>query len=135
MSELTKAAMIRAANDYGRTANEFGVLKIAATTTHGVNPLPASWSGRWVIMRATGGDVHYGFSTSSSAEIDPSVAAASAGSSTQGASAKVGDIIPDGLSFETHRKLPTWGATETMYFVRESTASATVYIVLGDGPS
>lgn len=132
LSQEDRAARLRAAHDLGRTANDFGVLKIAATTTHGVNPLPASWSGRWVIMRATGGDVHFGFSTSSSAEIDTAASAAAAGSSTQGTSSKVGDVIPDGLGYETHRQLPNIESGQTLYFVREATASATVYLALGD---
>jgi hypothetical protein len=129
-----KGALIRAANDVGRTANDFGGLKFTATTTHGVNPLPAAWSGRWVIIKVTGGDVHFAFSKSASAEVDRSAAAAAAGSTTQGTSSKVGDVAPDGLGYETHRKLPTWNeVTETMYFAHEATASTTVYVILGDG--
>lgn len=131
-SEEQRAARLRAAHDLGRTANDFGGLKFASTTTHGVNPLPTDWSGRWVIMRATGGDVHFGYSTSASAEIDRVAAAAAAGSTTQGTKLKVGDIIPDGLSAETHRQLPYWEPGETVYFCHEATAATTVYIVLGD---
>jgi hypothetical protein len=125
-----KGALVRAANDVGRTANDFGVLKFDCDTTHGANALPAAWSGRWVIMRATGGDVHFAFSKSSSAEISTAVA-----SSAAGASDKVGDVVPDGLGYETHRKLPTWNPlTETMYFAREATVNNTIlYMALGDG--
>jgi hypothetical protein len=131
-SEEQRAARLRGAHDIGRTANDFGGLKFASTTTHGVNPLPADWSGRWVIMRATGGDVHFAFSASASAEIDRAAAAAAAGSTTQGTKAKVGDIVPDGLASETHRQLPYWQAGTTMYIAHEATAATTLYVVLGD---
>lgn len=117
---------VQAPSDVG--SNEFGVKKFTAGTTHAADALPASWSGRYVVLRAVGGNVHWGISTNSSAEVDRSVSAAAAG-----ASAKVGDVIPDGVTYETHRKLPTWRHDQTGYFVRESDAADTVvYIALAD---
>lgn len=112
-----------------RTANDFGVLKFAATTTHGVNPMPEQWRGREIEIYVTGGDLHWGFTTNASAEIDRSVSAAAAGSTTQGASMKVGAILPDG-NYD-RAVLPNIG--DPVYFVREASASVTVYIRLING--
>lgn len=127
-TEQHKAAVVRAPNDIGRTANDFGVLKFTATTTHAANALPDAWAGQWVrIYVITGGDLHFAFSTSSSAEVDRSVSATAAG-----ASAKVGDFL-EGAS-ETHVRLPNIDVPgETLYFVRESTAAVDVYMRLASG--
>lgn len=129
-AEDEKAARIRAPNDLGRTANDFGVLKFDCDTTHGANALPASWPGRWVKIRATGGDVHYGFSTASNAEVDRAVASSSAG-----ASSKVGGIVADGLANAEHVQLPYVESGQSLYFVREATVDNTiVYMELASEP-
>ncbi len=108
-------------------ANEFGVYKftggVAATeTTHSANAIPSSWCGRQVGMMATGGVCHVGFSTRASGqEIDRAVAATAAG-----ATAKVGLPLPDSLSVVTPMRIPDKEPSETMYFVRESSATGTI---------
>jgi hypothetical protein len=120
-SILNKSVQLRPPLDAG--SNEFGVLKftggVAATeTTHKADALPASLSGQFIEIRAVGGDVHFGFSTSASAEIDSTVSATAAG-----ASAKVGGVVLDGT--REFYQLPQFG-TDTWYFVRESSAVGTV---------
>jgi hypothetical protein len=101
-------------------------MKFTADTTHKANAVPAAWAGRYVKITSVGGILHYGFSETSSAEIDRAVAATDAG-----ASAKVGGYIADGGS--DSRRIPrrsTLGAT--VYFCRESSAASTVYVELAD---
>lgn len=111
------AAMAVGPIDQG--SNDFECRKFTATTTNAANAIPSDWHGQFVEIYVTGGVLHYGFSTSSSAEIDRSVAASAAG-----ASAKVGRIIPDGET--RHILIPLASAGDTIYFVREGTASLTV---------
>lgn len=104
--------------------------KFTATTTSQAHEIPESWSGKYVVMRAAGDDVHFGFSTASDATIDSGATATAAGASTG-----VGDVLPNGLANETHRRIPRFRAPSKMYFVRETaTDPATVYIVLCDTP-
>lgn len=129
-TEQHKAAVVRAPNDIrtGLAANNFGVLKFTATTTHAANALPDAWAGQWVrIYVITGGDLHFAFSTSSAAEVDRSVSATAAG-----ASDKVGGFLE--AASETHVRLPDLdGPNETLYFVRESSAAVDVYLQLASG--
>jgi hypothetical protein len=120
-----EAANLRAPFDSG--SNEFGVKKFTATTTHAAHAVPKQWCGRYVRVTVVGGDLHFGFSTSSSAEIDTSVSATAAG-----ASAKVGDFLADGEVDQV--VIPSKNPDETMYFVREASASCTVYMRLASGP-
>jgi hypothetical protein len=125
-----KASHVSTPNDVLRTTNDFGVGKFAITTTHGVNPLPLEWSGKWIQIKHVGAatEVHIGFSKSASAEVDRTVSAAAAGSTTSLVFAKVGEPIgPD----EWHdMKLPDWIAGETMYLVREGDDVADGYVRL-----
>lgn len=131
MSQVSQAAKIRIANDFDpdgtgtQTANEFGVKKIAVTSAHNVATLPASWSGRYVKIRPVGGNVHFAVSASSTAEVDSSVAA-----NTAGASTKVGAYLPDGEA--GHYQLPAWDPKTypNMYLVHEGSASLTLYVEL-----
>ena len=110
--------------------DDFGVRKFECGTTHSAAALPASWRKRWVCLRAVGGNVHWGVSTAADAEIDRAVAA-----TADGASEKVGGVVPDGINFETHRMLPDWGVSSTGYLILESDAAATVlYVELTDSP-
>lgn len=125
-----QADHISAPNDFGRTADDFGILKIEVTTTHGVNPLPLAWANKWIEMYFSGAatEVHVAFSTNASAEVDRSTAAASAGSTTQGASDEVG--FPYTTGTYHHVRLPFWRAGQTCYFVREGDDTATAYLRL-----
>ena len=111
-------------------SNDFRVLKFTAETTHAANAVPPSWCNRYVSIKATGGNVHFGFSTNASAEIDSGVTATAAG-----AGGKVGDVLPDGLGIETQRRIPACKPGTPLYFVRESDAAgAVVYMALCDSP-
>ena len=46
---------LRIANDYQRTINEFGALKIAYTATSALTPLPNDWKGNHVYLFNTSG--------------------------------------------------------------------------------
>lgn len=125
-SELNRALMVSPPSDIGRTANDFGVLKFTAETTHAANAIPDSFKGKWVRLRAIGGIVHFGFSENSAAEIDRAVVATAAG-----ASAKVGGILANGAGSYEDFKIQDPGTNTTIYFVRESdTASTIVYMQL-----
>ena len=115
-----KAEHISAPNDVGRTADDFGVGKFACTTTHGVNPLPQAWSGKWVEMIFIGSAtaVHVAFSTSATAEVDAGTTAAAAGSTTALVYDEIG--MPYTVNTYHHVKLPDWRPDQTMYLVRES---------------
>lgn len=130
MNGTRKATHISAPNDIQRTANDFGWGKFAVTTTHGVNPLPLEWSGKWVIVLfiGTATVVHVSFSKSASAEVDRSASAAAAGSATALTFLKVGQ--PCAVNILHHMKLPDWVAGETMYLVREGDNTADGYIGL-----
>lgn len=124
-----KALKIRLPNDNGRTANDFGVLKIAVTTSHGQSPLPAEYAGRFVVMLfvATSGDTcHFGFSQTTGREVDTSVSA-----TTAGASAKVGWPAQHGI--EIHRFVPDYDVNVTGYLIHEGSAAGTLYLALADG--
>lgn len=127
-AEEVKAARVRAPFDYAGVANNFGVLKftggdIADTQNHQADAVPDDWRGQWVEITVIGGDMHYAFSTSATAEVDRAVAASEAG-----ASVKVGDPILAGTS--KHVQIPRPGdrdaAESTVYFVRESSTTGVV---------
>jgi len=115
------AADVRAPNDVGADANEFGVRKFTSGTTHTANVLPKSREGRFVTIYATG-EVHFAFSPHSDAEVDRSVTATAAG-----ASAKVGGIVGE---VPRSMRVPRSGIEGSIYFVRESAAPQTVYMEL-----
>lgn len=127
MSEiLNRAALIRLPydGDGSATSNTFGVLKIAATTTHSASgALPSIWRGQFIKVRPVGGNLHLACSKSNSAEVDRSVAA-----NTAGATAKVGEYIPDGEV--QHFALPDWPQQESLYLIMEADANTTVYVSL-----
>lgn len=129
-AEELKAAIVRPPFDYAGVANNFGMLKfsggvLATETSHAANAVPREWQGKWVEIYVTGGNLHYAFSASSTAEVDRSVAATAAG-----ASVKVGRVIPNGES--RHVYIPPYRSAEPdatdgdVYFVRESDAVGTV---------
>lgn len=136
--EEVKAARVRPPYDYAGVANDFGVRKfsggvLAAETSHKADAVPRDWHGQWVEIYVTGGNMHYAFSRTSTAEVDRTVAASAAG-----ASVKVGAIIPNGEN--RHVQIPTaspTGPTDAaadVYFVRESDAVGTVaYMRLASG--
>lgn len=127
MSTEYQAANIRAPFNTA-SGDDFGTLKFTCTTTHGANAIPASWQGKYVRITSVTGNNYYGFSTQSGAEIDRSVTATAAG-----ASAKVGDYVPEGQS--VHDRIPYPGGNATdVYFVREGdNASGVVVIRLASG--
>jgi hypothetical protein len=125
-AEEVKAARIRAPNDFGRTANDFGGKLFDCTTTHQAHALPASWKGKWIILHNRGSvAAHFAFSAHSDAEVDPAATAIAAGEED-----KVGEILDAGE--KQHRLLPKFGDNDTCYFVRECASSTTsVHIALG----
>lgn len=116
-----KAANVTAPID--REVNDdFQVRKFTSESTHAANAVPASWHGKFVTMYATG-TVHFAFSERSAAEVDISVSATAGG-----ASAKVGGLITDvPRSMRVPRPAEPGG---TIYFVRESATSETVWMEL-----
>src|SRR5678809_1543975 len=79
------------------TANDFNVRKytggtLADNSVHSANAIPENFKGRYLTLLAVGGNVHFGFSLHSDAEIDRAVAASAAG-----ASAKVGGYLTNGI--------------------------------------
>lgn len=128
-----KALKIRAANDNGRTAEDFGVLKLAVTTTHGQWALPSEFSGRFakfLVVGASGDLVHVGFSRTTGREVDSAATAAAAGSAPT--KLKVGWPLQHGLV--EHHFVPDWRThAETFYLVAEGSASVTLYVQLADG--
>jgi hypothetical protein len=137
-AEEVAAARICPPNDMGRTANDFACLKFTGgqsgtETTHAANEVPAEFCGRWVDLIAVGGDVHFAFSESSSAEVDRAVAATAAG-----ASSKVGGIVLSGTRYPV--QIPNRRGTPDnstgdgkIYFVRESSAVGTVVYMIKSG--
>lgn len=107
--------------------DNFGCVLFTCTTTVKRNAIPKWLHGRWVCMRAVGANVHYGFSKASDATIDATASATDAGTVTS-----VGGVIPDGLAYETHRRIPNATPDQTLYFVRDGDGSATVRIELVD---
>lgn len=127
----TKSDRIRPPFDYAAITNNFGVLKfsggvLATETSHVVNVLPDDWMGQYLEIYVTGGDMHYAFSMSSTAEVDRAVSATEAG-----ASVKVGGVIPNGAT--RYVQVPVIkmdGTTDGhVYFSRESSATGTIAYV------
>lgn len=119
---LTQAARVRPPFDVG--ANDFNARKFTAGVagTHKINAIPASWAGKIVRVYVFGlsaatDTLHYGFSKSSTAEVDNAVAATDAGAST-----KVGGVLSNNQAAD-HR-MPTKQDSESIYFVRETSAAA-----------
>ena len=106
--------------------DNFRVAKFTAGTTHAANAVPTEFCGKYVTLYATGGNVHFGFSPNSSAEIDSGATATAAGETNQ-----VGGVLPNGLMYQRQVRVPSAAPGGSMYFVRESTAaSTTVYMEL-----
>lgn len=119
MSAQYQASNVKAPFDKGNAANDFNVRLYDCDTTHKVTAVPYSFTGKYVRIFVAGGDLHYAFSESSSAEVDRAVAGTDAG-----ASDKVGDIIKDGTS--DHVRLPSVkDESVTLYFVREASVDNT----------
>lgn len=110
------------------TANDFGVRKftggtLADNSVHSANAVPENWKGRYVTLLALGGNVHFGFSTHSDAEVDRAVVATAAG-----ASAKVGGYLANGVKEDYW--VPDAPPGTAVYFVREADVAAAA-VVLG----
>lgn len=111
---------LRAPHDGGVTANDFQVRKFDCDTLHKVNAVPATWAGKVVRLYVTGGNLHFAFSKSGSAEVDSSVASTDAG-----ASLKVGDFLKDGG--EIYVRLPGLkDESESLFFVREASVDNSI---------
>lgn len=107
-----------------RGANEFDVFRVDSDTTHRATALPAGWAGRRVrinVLTATT-TVDVAFSTSSSAEVDTSVAPANNAVTTK-CGMRLAAATPERL------RLPNWEANQTGYIVHEASAANTIFEV------
>ncbi len=123
-----KAIKIRIPSDVGRTANDFGVKKIAVTTSHAQTELAAEWGGRFVkaLFIGTSGDTcHIGFSRTTGREVDTSESATTAGATDQ-----VGWPIQHGIV--EHFFVPD-NDVAVQYLIHEGSAAGTLYLALADG--
>ena len=122
-----QAANIRAPFDRAGD-DDYDVRLFDATTSHQAHAVPKEWKGKYVDVRVitSGGQLWFGFSKSSTAEVDRSVAATAAGAST-----KVGRYISDGDGPRPFL-LPDARGDETVYFVREAASTVTVELALSD---
>ncbi len=133
MSELDKAAVVRAPVDNAAVPNDFQVRYFTVPTTHAADALPKGWYGQWVEMYVVGGAagtdaMYYGFSKASNAEVDRTVAATAAG-----ASDKVGGVVPTGETRQVKLPRPSLdgqATAEQLYFVREGSVALTCYMRL-----
>lgn len=127
---LAKAIKIRLPNDNGASAaNEFSVMKIAVTTSHGQSELPDSWNGRFVkalVIGASGDLAHVAFSRTTGGEVDRSVSA-----TTAGATLKVGWPLQHGIV--EHLFVPAWDKPQQGFLIHEGSAAVTLYLALADG--
>lgn len=124
-SEEVKAAVVSPPWDRG--SNDFGSRKFTClAASNKVNAVPEFMKGQYVSLTAVGGDVMFGFSKSSAAAVDPTVAATDAGASTN-----VGGILKDGIT--QHFRLPGFKVAavpnENVYFARRS-LSTDCYVVV-----
>jgi hypothetical protein len=116
---MSKAQDLKAPFGDGVTATN--VLYFDCNSTSQANALPAGWSGKYIRIKNDSANLAcFFFSKNASASCDETIAAAAAGA----ASVSLGDSIAGG-AVETVL-LPYWQPTETMYFVRASTAAATL---------
>lgn len=127
-TEEVKAAKIRLPNDFKRTANDFGVAKMAVTSTHAQFTFPQEWSGRWVhFYPATAGAVpEVACSKVSGREVSTG-----ASNATNSASSMAGAPLPSQVI--TPMQLPKWDRNETGYLIAESAVSTVLYMWLADG--
>ena len=134
MALSAKAFSVRFPHDLGRTQNDFGVQKLAASGASQSVALPREWSGRWVMIYIpTGGtDIQFacskvpdGAKTLATQEVDTAAAA-----STTFPTLKVGLPLPAGFIHQL--ELPKWDKNETGYLVFESSGAQTFYLALGD---
>lgn len=120
-------------NTSADAADDFRCRKFTAGEASAANAIPKQWHDKYVILQTPGDvQVHFGFSTSGSAAIDPGESATAAG-----AVAGVGGIVP-AAGIECHRHIPK-GPTngEDLYFVRATApgdGSTTVIVSLADRP-
>jgi hypothetical protein len=114
-----EASYVRAPRQ--NATGDVSTAKFTAGTSSAANAIPREWAGHFVRITVEGGDLHYLFTANASAEVDRAVSATAAGAS----GATVGDILLNGQS--DHVRVPE-RTTGEIYFVREATASATVYI-------
>jgi hypothetical protein len=128
MGAQYQAANVKPPYDVDSDDN-FRVAKFTAGTTHAANAVPHEFCGKYVTLYATGGDVHFGFSPNSSAEIDRAATETAAGETSQ-----VGGVLPNGLMYQRQYRVPSRAPGGEIYFVRESTAASTVvYMELSSG--
>jgi|WetSurMetagenome_2_1015567.scaffolds.fasta_scaffold317913_2 hypothetical protein len=134
MALAAKAFSVRFPHDFGRTQNDFGVQKMAASAASQSVAMPAQWSGRWVLIYIpTGGaDIQFacskvpdGAKALASQEVDTAAA-----TSTTFPTLKVGLPFPAGQIHQM--ELPKWDRNETGYLVFESSGAQTFYLALGD---
>lgn len=139
MSALeAKALKIRAPNDSGqkdgaaRTANDFGVLKCAVTTTYGNWALPREFSGKFakfLVVGSSGDTAHVAFSKVATAEVSTAASAAASGATP--VVLKVGWPLQHGVV--EHMFIPDWNKSEQIYMIVDGSASVTLYVALADG--
>lgn len=130
-AQAAKAAFIRFPNDFGRTANDFDVAKVALTSTHSQYRLPATWSGRIVhVYSDTAAAVpQVALSKTTGGQVDTGAAASN--TSSGAISSMAGGIIPTQMLVPM--QLPKWDKQETVYLIGESAVGTTLYIWPADG--
>lgn len=132
MSLEAKALQVRPAHDINRTQNDFGAMKIDVLTTHAAAILPATWSGRYVIVDNTHATAiaEIAFSTKSDGEVDTGVSATAAG-----ATGKVGmRVLPAVLHPMPRFLLPKIDPPLSLYIITEASAQLTLKLHIADGP-
>lgn len=145
-AQFTKASRIRLPNDIRKlaagvagtqevarvAANDFGVKKIAVTTTHGQEALEYAWSGQFVyfIFDGAAGDVvHLAATDVSGGEVDR--AASATNNTTTPANVSKAGVPVFADQGPTPFQLPEWDRNQTGYLLHEGSAAGTLYMILG----
>lgn len=143
-AQFAKASRIRVPNDMRKVAegtpgtqevarvaqNDFGVKKIAITTTHGQEALEYALSGQFVqllfIGTADGDQCYVAVSDVTGGEVDRAVVAAN-NSSTPANSVKSGAPVISGQGWINYQ-LPEWDRGKVAYLIHEGSAAGTLFL-------
>jgi hypothetical protein len=119
---------LQIASDIDRTQNNFGGLRIACTTNHTFEPLPADYNGQyvWFINPHATATIMVGQSLRQDSEVSAGVA----GSNNPAVSLRVGTPIPPRTAMRL--LLDEWDPAVTCYLIHEASEAADLTLQKGN---
>lgn len=109
---------------FGDGTNSSSVLLVAVTTSAGVATVPAGWAGKWVRLKPVGGNVWVMASSLSTAAVDKTVSATTAGAR----SSHAGYELLDGAAEDFYLH------STAVALCHQGSASCTLTVLLTNAP-